>query len=151
MATLTRRVPRALLQTSPAQLRGYASPSGFKRKTGIRDGDGAPDAPGEQPTGRRRRDTVRPTSPLSHLAHNRFLGFSSDANFPADPPAFSTRPPQSTHTPALPSSKQFAPLLSSHLLTFSLLLCVLVRFVYSISLGNNHTCSRLTSTQIPSQ
>jgi hypothetical protein len=62
MAALSRRVPRAVLQTRPAELRGYASASGFKRKTGIRDGEGAPDVPGEQPTGRRRRDTVRPLS-----------------------------------------------------------------------------------------
>ena len=62
MATLSRRVPRAVLQTRLAERRGYASVSGFKRKTGIRDGEGASDVPGEQPTGRRRRDTVRPSS-----------------------------------------------------------------------------------------
>ncbi|KAI9573918.1 mitochondrial ribosomal death-associated protein 3-domain-containing protein [Boletus coccyginus] len=72
MATLTRRAPRALLQTSPTQLRNYASPSGFKRKTGIRDGDGAPDALGEQPTGRRRRDTAFLPMPTSQLTHPLF-------------------------------------------------------------------------------
>lgn len=135
MATLSRRVSRSLLQT---QLRTYASHSGFKRKTGIRDGDGASDVPGEQPTGRRRRDTVRPCLTIYPFAHNRSLGVSSDANFPVDPPTFSTRPSQSPHTPALSPGRKITAS-TFHFLTFT------------ISPGNNHTCGRLPSTQIPSQ
>ncbi|KAG6374822.1 mitochondrial ribosomal death-associated protein 3-domain-containing protein [Boletus reticuloceps] len=72
MATLSGRVPRALLQKSPAQLRTYASPSSFKRRTGIRDGEGASDVPGEQSTGRRRRDTAFLPMPTSQLTHPLF-------------------------------------------------------------------------------
>ncbi|KAF8141850.1 mitochondrial ribosomal death-associated protein 3-domain-containing protein [Boletus edulis] len=72
MATLSRRVPRALLQKGPVQLRTYASPSSFKRRTGIRDGDGTSDVPGEQPTGRRRRDTAFLPMPTSQLTHPLF-------------------------------------------------------------------------------
>lgn len=45
-------------------------------------------------------------SPPYHLADSRFVGFSPDANFPVGPPAFSTRPSQSPHAPALPSGKK---------------------------------------------
>lgn len=112
MTTLSRRISRLLLRPSPVQLRTYASPSGFKRKTGVRDSDGASDVPGEQPTGRRRRDTVRPSSPSSVVSLNIILGVPSDANLSADSPSLSTGPSQSTHTPNLPPSNKTMSLFS---------------------------------------
>lgn len=81
-------------------------------------------------------------SQFYHLAHNRSVGFPSDANFPVDPPAFSTGPSQSAHTSALPSSKCVTTFASP---------CPYAPLLYFIPLGNNHACSRLSSTQVPSQ